>query len=370
MFYENESYHKNNNKIPIIESTENNSVFSHTIKEAINNDNKKLFINTDNIIFKDKTFTKRKSNIKIYNLKNYKSIINKNNRYNSSSFEEQNEKNIIISFFDSLKLRTIKKEYLKNNTNLFFNNKGILTENKIGHKYFNNINYFNNTDLSRIKRIKISDNPKRKNFSIPKKELSYNSDLYNNSKTKSLKDFSNSLEKKIFNQRIKKNKTIVLPDIKEIKTNFKNLINKVEELDKDLKRHNINYIKDIQEEKQFNNSNKKKLIRDKKYSDIFDEEKNQNILKNKKYLNKYIMQFNNFKYKNKAVNSFFKEKEKQKNQNDDFSSAKDKKEEEILRNNKKDALIQIKIMDQIKELKSKVKSNIDKDIFKIFNKKI
>ena len=371
MFFENESYHKSNKKIPLIQSAENNSIFSNTIKEAVNEEKKKLFINTDNIIFKDKTFTKRKTVVKIYNLKNYKNIINKHNSFNSSSFEEQNENNIINSFFDSLKLRTIKKEFLKNNTNLCFKNKGIITENKISHKNFNNINYFNNTDLSRTKRMEIYDLPKRKNFSIPKKELSYNSDIYNNSKVKSLKDLSNSLENKKINQKIKKNKTIVLPDIKEIKSNLKNLFFKVEELDKDLKKQKINYIDDIPDEKKNNNNIKMKIIRDKKNIILkLDEEKNQNILKNKQYLSKYIKQFDNFKYKNKAVNSFFKEKQKQKNQNDNFLLLEDENEEEKLRKNQKDALIHIKIMDQLKELKNKVKSNIDKDIFKVFNKKI
>ena len=372
MNFQNESHHKTNKKIAIIESAENNLIFSTNIKEAINDKNKKLFINTDNNIFKGKTFAKGKTTVKIYNLKNYKKIINKNNRFNSSSYEKQYEDNIISSFFDSLKLRTIKKEFIKNNPNLFINNKGIITENKISHKNFNNfnnINYFNNTDLNRIKRIEISDLSKRKNFSIPKKELSYNSDIYINKKTKSLKDFSNSLDNKKLNQKIKKNKTIVLPDIKEIKNNFKSLIFKVEKLDYDLKNQKpIINLNDIQDEKKSNNNSKIKCIKDNKKADkIFDEEKNQNILKNKNNLNKYIKKFDNFTYKNKIINSFFKEKQKQK-QNENFFRSKDENEEEILRKSKKEALIQIKIMDQIKELKNKVKSNIDKDIFKMFNK--
>ena len=79
-----------------------------------------------------------------------------------------------------------------------------------------------------------------------------------------------------------------------------------------------------------------------------------------------------FKYKNKIINKFFKKKEQQiaKKNNFILTEKNEEEEEKIMRQNQKDSMIQVKILNQIKELKNNIKSNVDKDIFKAFNKNL
>lgn len=332
-------------KMPIIKSTLNISYFNNTNENIINSESRRLYINTENNIFKDDTNNNRRSELKKYNLKNYKNIISKRRQFNLPSYEEQNEVNIITTFFDSLKLRTMKKEFLKNKTHLFFKNKDMLTKNKL------NDTNFNYTNLNSLKR--------KKNISIPKTEFN------------TLNNFCTREEDR---PKIRKNKTIGFPDIKIIKNNFKNLFIKVKELNNDLEKNKIHKIRYISEEKNEPkiNTNKMLFLKNNKQSEIIYDDENSNIIKNKKYLNKYIEKLSNYKYKSKVINSFFEEKEKQvkKDENEIILLPKDNENEDDLRNYHKNLVIQKKIINQIKELKYQVKSNVDKDIFKVFNKHI
>ena len=308
---------------------------------------------------------------KKYNLSNYKNIINKKIGNNISSYEEQLEANLINSFFDSLKLRKVKKELLKNKTNFYFKDKNILTMNKINDNY--NYNY---TNPERLKMVKISNNlNKRRNLTLPKNGLNYNINNLKKEKLNIKKDFFNSFENKPNNnneKKLKKNKTdkTVFPNIKIIKNNLEDLILKVDKLDNDFKKTKSKYLFESQDPQKINSNIKIPYIKNKEISDInYNDEKNKNFLKNKKIFNKYIEKFTNYKYKNKAVNSFFKKKtELSKNNLNYILNINKQSEEDILRKEQKNSIIQIKLLNEIKELKNKVKSNIDKDIFKMFNK--
>ena len=103
------NYFKNFKKMPIIKKSRNHSLYNNNIVDLVNDENKRFYINTENNIFKD-NYAIRKNDLKKYNLKNYKNLINNRRHFNNPSYEEQSEANIIKTFFDSLKLRTIKKE--------------------------------------------------------------------------------------------------------------------------------------------------------------------------------------------------------------------------------------------------------------------
>jgi len=362
---------KNENEISKIRNIKNNSFFRKSYKDLLNEEKNRFYINTEYNIFNDKNNINRKNEKKKYNLSNYKNIINKKIGNNISSYEEQLEANLINSFFDSLKLRKVKKELLKNKTNFYFKDKNILTMNKINDNY--NYNY---TNPERLKMVKISNNlNKRRNLTLPKNGLNYNINNLKKEKLNIKKDFFNSFENKPNNnneKKLKKNKTdkTEFPNIKIIKNNLEDLILKVDKLDNDFKKTKSNYLFESQDLQKINSNIKMPHIKNKEISDInYNDEKNKNFLKNKKIFNKYIEKFTNYKYKNKAVNSFFKKKtELSKNNLNYILNINKESEEDILRKEQKNSIIQIKLLNEIKELKNKVKSNIDKDIFKMFNK--
>ena len=367
----NDDKNENENEISKIRNIKNNPFFRKSYKDSLNEEKNRFYINTEYNIFNDKNNINRKNEKKKYNLSNYKNIINKKIGNNISSYEEQLEANLINSFFDSLKLRKVKKELLKNKTNFYFKDKNILTMNKINDNY--NYNY---TNPERLKMVKISNNlNKRRNLTLPKNGLNYNINNLKKEKLNIKKDFFNSFENKPNNnneKKLKKNKTdkTEFPNIKIIKNNLEDLILKVDKLDNDFKKTKSNYLFESQDLQKINSNIKMPHIKNKEISDInYNDEKNKNFLKNKKIFNKYIEKFTNYKYKNKDVNSFFKKKtELSKNNLNYILNINKESEEDILRKEQKNSIFQIKLLNEIKELKNKVKSNIDKDIFKMFNK--
>ena len=367
----NDDKNENENEISKIRNIKNNPFFRKSYKDSLNEEKNRFYINTEYNIFNDKNNINRKNEKKKYNLSNYKNIINKKIGNNISSYEEQLEANLINSFFDSLKLRKVKKELLKNKTNFYFKDKNILTMNKINDNY--NYNY---TNPERLKMVKISNNlNKRRNLTLPKNGLNYNINNLKKEKINIKKDFFNSFKNKPNNnneKKLKKNKTdkTEFPNIKIIKNNLEDLILKVDKLDNDFKKTKSNYLFESQDLQKINSNIKMPHIKNKEISDInYNDEKNKNFLKNKKIFNKYIEKFTNYKYKNKDVNSFFKKKtELSKNNLNYILNINKESEEDILRKEQKNSIFQIKLLNEIKEFKNKVKNNIDKDIFKMFNK--
>ena len=333
----------NKRKMPIIKNIRSNSVFTNSLRKGKNENNNNIYINIENNIFKNNNNNRNKTELIKYNLNNYNKIINLTNSSHLSSYEEQLETNLIKSFFDSLKLRAIKKEFSENKTYFNFQKKPIITKNNI------NCNYGSPDELKMFSTSE--DLHKKKITMMPKKEYSYNLEDFKINKIPPLKLSSLSEDKNI-NGKIKKNKTskIEYPNTKLL-IKLKYIIFTGEKLNKD-----------------FN------LIKRNKTPDenIFAEEKNENFLKKQKYFNNYIEKMYRFKYKNKIINKFFKKKEQQiaKKNNFILTEKNEEEEEKIMRQNQKDSMIQVKILNQIKELKNNIKSNVDKDIFKAFNKNL
>ena len=350
----------NKPKMPIIKNIRSNSVFPNSLKEG-NNDQNNLYINIQNNFFTNKNNNKNKIEFKKYNLKNYNKFINLDNKSHLSSYEEQLEENFIKNFFESLKLRTIKREHYKNKTHFQYK------KNANSRQY--NTDY-NKTNPGEIKMFSTSENIHIKTIStIPKKELSYNSEEnFKINKIGPLKLYEPN-EKKIIKGKIKNNKKnkIVFPNIKILKKKLKNIMSKAEKLNKDLK---YSYLNDKEDEQ---NNVKISLTISNKIPNIniYKEEKNENFLKKQKYFDNYLEKMSSFKYNNKLINKFFKKKEEQISKNNNFILTENNEdEEEILRQNNKESIIQMKILNQIKDLKNNVKSNVDKDIFKVFNKNL
>ena len=331
-----DNFLKNLKQIPIIKKRISRSVFKRPIND--DNDNKRLYISIENNIFTDEYNNSTKNSIKKYNLKNYKNIINNRRKFNSASYEEQNEVNIITCFFDSLKLKKMKEDFLKNKTHLLFGIDNMVAKNSIKN---NNFNCTTNTN-------------RRKIISIPKRDFNT-----------TVNDYCRTFENK---QKIKNN----LPDIKTIKSNFKKLYSKIKELNKHIEKNNIKHIYERNKNKKRNVNNNILFDKNNKLENITNIDESTNTINNKKYLIQYMEKLSNYKYKNKKINSFFEEKENQikKSKTDNIITPINNENESGLEDYNKNIIIQTKIINQIKELKYKVKSNVDKDIFKIFNKKL
>ena len=354
----------NKRKMPIIKNIRSNSVFTNSLRKGKNENNNNIYINIENNIFKNNNNNRNKTELIKYNLNNYNKIINLTNNSHLSSYEEQLETNLIKSFFDSLKLRAIKKEFSENKTHFNFQKKPIITKNNI------NCNYGSPDELKMFSTSE--DLHKKKITMMPKKEYSYNLEDFKINKIPPLKLSSLSEDKNI-NGKIKKNKTskIEYPNTKLL-IKLKNIIFTGEKLNKDFKKIKYNYTNNKEDEQ---NKIKISLIKRNKTPDenIFAEEKNENFLKKQKYFNNYIEKMYRFKYKNKLINRFFKKKEHRIAKKNNFiltEKNEEEEEEKIMRQNQKDSMIQVKILNQIKELKNNIKSNVDKDIFKAFNKNL
>ena len=364
---------KKNEEIPMISNIRNLSVFTNTIKEPSNIRNKKMFINTENNIFKDRNNERRKNHSKKYNINNYEKLINKKKGITFFSYKEECEANIIKNFFDSMKLRSRKKEFMKNKTALSLRDKNLFIKRKI------NYNYTNPDGLS---LLRVTDNLyRRKNLTLPKKYIGYLDDQKSD-----LKELYNSHENKEYKSNNKNTmynyKFTKFPNIKIIKKNFKNLYEKVDELENSLDIIKINDNNNNSDNKDKDNDNlnepkltlkpfKKSSIKENiKPENYFKFEKKENYLKNKKYLNDYFEKIsNNFKYKNKAINRYFKRKEMEIKNNETFTLPVNNEKEDIFYHNK-EKINQTNMLMKIKELKNRVRSNVDKDIFKMFNKKL
>ena len=240
--------------------------------------------------------------------------------------------------------------------------KNILATKSINNK---NDNYNN---LEGIKIIKLADNlNKKKNQSLPKTDLNYNNvNEFKKDQLNIIKSISNSFKNK--KEKLKKNKTHKTEFPRIMKNNLENLFLKVDELNNNFektKKNNLIENQDIQKK-----NNNIPLIKSNEQSNIiYNDEINKNFVKNKKIFDKYIEKFIIYKYKNKAVNRFFKKKRELSNNNIyNIFPNNIEKEEDLIGKNQKSSIIQNKLINEIKELKNRVKSNVDKDIFKMFNK--
>ena len=341
--------HKRNKEIAKII---NISVFSNTMNEPIITEDAKTYINTENEIFKTNNIQRSKKYSQKINLFNFENLIN--GKANFFSYKEQN---IIKCFFESMKLRTKKKECMKNKTAFGIRDRNPFTKKIIDYSY---------TNPDGLKLLGMTDNLYRKKYkTIPKKYTYYFGDNKNNFKG----IYNNSREKKKYKPKFK---SVKFPTIKIVKNNFKSLISKVNDLNNNIEKIKIN---DTTNELKLDNiMSKKTSMNDNIIDDtIFNEETRENFLKNKKNLKDYFLKLsNNFKYKNNAINSFLKKKQMESNKNYNLTINNEKEDLLLLNEHYKErtAKNKIELLKKIKEHKYKIKSNVDKDIFKMFNKNI
>ena len=354
---------------PILSNIKNYLFISDSLKDPTKSNN--LYVelqnkNNNRLLYDRNDMNNLKDSRRKYNLKNYRSIINKRRRFQVYTSEEELDTNVIDNFFNTMKIQAKKENFLKTKKFYTYRDKNITTNSNINY-------YYTNPD-----KLKIKENSF--NFS-KKKNKTFNEemDFSQNTKDSNLNTISNSLDNKKFYKKIS-NKNLnrtEFPNIKIMKMNFKNLASKVDELSNNLEkiRNNIKFDEESENEIKINKANKTAFIKDKDNknlnNDYIYEDTNINFLKNRKYFNKYLDKLNTYKYKHKTINKFFERKEEQiKNNPDSKLNLRKESEKPLFRKRAGyDNYDQFKLFNKIKELKNRLRSN-DEDIFKVFNQNL
>ena len=359
---ENESLKK---RSPILRNIKNYLFFSDSMKDPTKSNNLYVSLHDNNRLLYNKNEINRDTRRK-YNLKNYRSIINKRKRFQVYTSEEELDTNIINDFFNTMKIQTQKENFFKNRKFYTSRDKYLSTNNKLNY-------YYTNPDSLKIKE-------KTFNFG-KKKNKTFNEDMRFSQKEKinNLNTIynSNSVDNKKFYEKISNSNNIKteFPNIKIMKKNFENLALKVDELSNNLEKNKINIKVDEENENEskINKPNKTAFIKDKDKdkdtlnNDYIYQDTNINFLKNQKFFNKYLDKLNTYKYKHKTINRFFERKEEQiKNNPDSKLNLRKEPERPLFRKRTGyENYNQLKLFNKVKEFKNKLQSNIDKDIFKV-----
>ena len=364
--FENDSLKK---RSPILSNIKNYLFISDSLKDPTKSNN--LYVelqnkNNNRLLYDRNDMNNLKDSRRKYNLKNYRSIINKRRRFQVYTSEEELDTNVIDNFFNTMKIQAKKENFLKTKKFYTYRDKNITTNSNINY-------YYTNPDKLKI-------NEKTFNFS-KKKNKTFNEemDFSQNTKDSNLNTISNSVDNQKFYKKIS-NKNLnrtEFPNIKIMKMNFKNLASKVDELSNNLEkiRNNIKFDEESENEIKINKANKTAFIKDKDNknlnNDYIYEDTNINFLKNRKYFNKYLDKLNTYKYKHKTINKFFERKEEQiKNNPDSKLNLRKESEKPLFRKRAGyDNYDQFKLFNKIKELKNRLRSN-DEDIFKVFNQNL
>lgn len=354
---------------PILSNIKNYLFISDSLKDPTKSNN--LYVelqnkNNNRLLYDRNDMNNLKDSRRKYNLKNYRSIINKRRRFQVYTSEEELDTNVIDNFFNTMKIQAKKENFLKTKKFYTYRDKNITTNSNINY-------YYTNPD-----KLKIKENSF--NFS-KKKNKTFNEemDFSQNTKDSNLNTISNSVDNQKFYKKIS-NKNLnrtEFPNIKIMKMNFKNLASKVDELSNNLEkiRNNIKFDEESENEIKINKANKTAFIKDKDNknlnNDYIYEDTNINFLKNRKYFNKYLDKLNTYKYKHKTINKFFERKEEQiKNNPDSKLNLRKESEKPLFRKRAGyDNYDQFKLFNKIKELKNRLRSK-DEDIFKVFNQNL
>ena len=354
---------------PILSNIKNYLFISDSLKDPTKSNN--LYVelqnkNNNRLLYDRNDMNNLKDSRRKYNLKNYRSIINKRRRFQVYTSEEELDTNVIDNFFNTMKIQAKKENFLKTKKFYTYRDKNITTNSNINY-------YYTNPD-----KLKIKENSF--NFS-KKKNKTFNEemDFSQNTKDSNLNTISNSVDNQKFYKKIS-NKNLnrtEFPNIKIMKMNFKNLASKVDELSNNLEkiRNNIKFDEESENEIKINKANKTAFIKDKDNknlnNDYIYEDTNINFLKNRKYFNKYLDKLNTYKYKHKTINEFFERKEEQiKNNPDSKLNLRKESEKPLFRKRAGyDNYDQFKLFNKIKELKNRLRSK-DEDIFKVFNQNL
>lgn len=184
--------------------------------------------NNNRLLYDRNDMNNLKDSRRKYNLKNYRSIINKRRRFQVYTSEEELDTNVIDNFFNTMKIQAKKENFLKTKKFYTYRDKNITTNSNINY-------YYTNPD-----KLKIKENSF--NFS-KKKNKTFNEemDFSQNTKDSNLNTISNSVDNQKFYKKIS-NKNLnrtEFPNIKIMKMNFKNLASKVDELSNNLEKLEI-----------------------------------------------------------------------------------------------------------------------------------
>ena len=365
---------------PILRNIKNYLFFSDTLKDQTNPNNLYVALNNNRLLYDRNDMNNLKDTRRKYNLKNYRSIINKRKRFQVYTSEEELDTNIIDNFFNTMKIQEKKENFFKNRKLYTFRDKNLSTNSNINYYYTNPNN------------LKIKE--KTFNFS-KKKNKTFNEEIHftQNGKNNNI-TISSSVDNKKFYEKISNknlNKT-EFPNIEIMKKNFENLASKVDELSNNFEKNKINiklneenendikmnkanrttFIKVKDKAKDKDKIKNKEKDKDALNNDYIYEDTNINFLKNQKYFNQYLDKLNTYKFKHKTINKFFERKEEQIKNNPDskFNLRKETERPLFRKRAGYENYNQLKLFNKVKEFKNRLSSNIDKDIFKVFNQNI
>jgi hypothetical protein len=347
---------KNPKTLTLFDDIESRSLFTKGINDSPENDlNNKIYINTESNLINVRNEESKKREKK-FNMNNYEEIFKKNREKNLFTKNEEINAEIIKNILDAMKIRKTKKENYINRTILSNISKNNSKKTKIDYT-------LTNPNALRIISDKIYKNKRRDKIN----DLSYEKDKIIN-KTIIPRLTANP----IYNERNKVKDSQKHSDIKSIRKGIINLDKKINNLNHNIKRINlkINGSNKVKFRKNINFINNKKSMDN---YDFYSDENNKNFIKNRKYFNHYIQNFINLKYNNELINKFFENKEK------DFENRaktilkierKYENEDEYYYLHKKPKILPISVLNKINMIKKRFKSNSDKEVFNLFNKKI
>ena len=376
----NESLQK---RSPILRNIKNYLFFSDTLKDPTNPNNLYVALNNNNRLLYDRNdMNNLKDTRRKYNLINYRSIINKRKRFQVYTSEEELDTNIIDNFFNTMKIQEKKENFFKNRKLYTFRDKNLSTNSNINY-------YYTNPNNLKIKE-KTFNFSKKKNKTF-NEEIRFNQNAKNNNITISSSVYNKKFYEKISNKNLNKTE---FPNIEIMKKNFENLASKVDELSNNLEKNKINIklneenendikmnkanrttfikVKDKDKAKDKDKFKNKEKDKDVLINDYIYEDTNINFLKNQKYFNQYLDKLNTYKFKHKTINKFFERKEEQIKNNPDskFNLRKETERPLFRKRAGYENYNQLKLFNKVKEFKNRLSSNIDKDIFKVFNQNI
>ena len=376
----NESLQK---RSPILRNIKNYLFFSDTLKDPTNPNNLYVALNNNNRLLYDRNdMNNLKDTRRKYNLKNYRSIINKRKRFQVYTSEEELDTNIIDNFFNTMKIQEKKENFFKNRKLYTFRDKNLSTNSNINY-------YYTNPNNLKIKE-KTFNFSKKKNKTF-NEEIRFNQNAKNNNITISSSVYNKKFYEKISNKNLNKTE---FPNIEIMKKNFENLASKFDELSNNLEKNKINIklneenendikmnkanrttfikVKDKDKAKDKDKFKNKEKDKDVLINDYIYEDTNINFLKNQKYFNQYLDKLNTYKFKHKTINKFFERKEEQIKNNPDskFNLRKETERPLFRKRAGYENYNQLKLFNKVKEFKNRLSSNIDKDIFKVFNQNI
>ena len=140
---------------PILRNIKNYLFVSDSLKDPTKSNNLYVELHDNNKLLYDRSdMNKFKDSRRKYNLKNYRSIINKRRGFQVYTSEEELDTNIINNFFNTMKIQAKKENFFKNKKLYTYRDQNFSTNSNINY-------YYTNPNNLKIKK-KLSISVKRK----------------------------------------------------------------------------------------------------------------------------------------------------------------------------------------------------------------